>query len=1126
LSLELSMNPHHGFLAGGGEMGERIRALDWSTTPLGPVDGWPQSLRSALSHLLPSKAQIAMFWGPDLVTFYNDAYRPVLGGKHPGALGAPVREVWAELWGSGLEAMFDSVLTTGEAFWARDRPFFLERHGYPEETYFDFSYDPMRDESGRVNGVFCIVSETTGRVVGERRLRLLLDLGEVAQQAPTVSDVFTTAATVLARYPEDLPFALFYTRAGDSESAALVRASGVEAGGPFAPREIRARQRPCWPLASSLELVESESLAWPGPLRAGPWPEPIGQVAVVPCASGGEPPTSWLVAGISPRRPADDAHRDFLRVIGSNVAAALAAVRRSEDERRRLQMLAELDRAKTTFYSNVSHEFRTPLTLISGPVEDLLQDVDEPLGDAQRERLEIARRSTRRLQKLVNTLLDFARIEAGRVQASYVPVDLAALTADLASSFRSAAERGGLDLAVDCPPLAEAVYVDREMWEKIVLNLVSNAFKFTLEGSITVRLRGRDGRAVLEVIDTGTGIAASDLPRIFDRFHRVEGATSRTHEGTGIGLALVQELVKMHGGEVKAESTERRGTTFTVTVPFGTAHLPAERIGSKSTRPTTALGADVFVEEALGWLPGVPPTMPTPAAGPRPRIVWADDNRDMRDYVRRLLAGRYEVETATDGEEALAAARRARPDLILSDVMMPKLDGQQLTRAVRSDPSLREVPVVLLSARAGEEARIEALQEGADDYVVKPFSARELLARIDSRLQIARLRSEAFAATRESEETLRASDRRKDEFIAMLSHELRNPLAPLRSGLEILRMQHEQGVDAGRTVDMMERQLGHLVRLVDDLLEMSRINRGTLELRRERVTVASVVTAAVEASEPLIREAGHHLDVAMPQVSVWLDGDPVRLGQIVSNLLNNAARYTERGGRIWLDAEVRNDRVNLSVRDTGIGFTPEAAAGIFDLFHRGSRSKGLGIGLTIARRLAEMHGGTVGASSGGPGRGACFTLDLPLAAAPAVVKEKQRGTGGPARQRVLIVDDNEDAADSLGMLLEASESDVRIAHSGGEALAIFEQFDPGFVLLDIGMPDMDGYEVARAIRRLNSGRHPVLIAFTGWGQEADRIRAREAGFDHHLVKPTDLRTLKAILGVAPSVSPSPVQGGA
>jgi CheY-like chemotaxis protein len=368
--------------------------------------------------------------------------------------------------------------------------------------------------------------------------------------------------------------------------------------------------------------------------------------------------------------------------------------------------------------------------------------------------------------------------------------------------------------------------------------------------------------------------------------------------------------------------------------------------------------------------------------------------------------------------------------------------------------------------------------------------------------------------------TLRASDRRKDEFIAMLSHELRNPLAPLSNGIQILRAQHEQGLDPRRTHDMMERQLGYLVRLVDDLLEMSRINQGTLELRRERLTLASVVSAAVETSEPIIREAGHHLEITVPQVSVWLDGDPVRLGQIVSNLLNNAARYTERGGRIWLDAELRRDRVSISVRDSGVGFAPEAADGFFELFHRGARSKGLGIGLTIARRLAEMHGGTIRASSEGPGRGACFTVDLPVAAAPSVVKAKEAGPTGLARQRVLIVDDNEDAAESLATLLESSESEVRLAHSGQQALETYDQFDPEFVLLDIGMPDMDGYEVARRIRRSQGERHPILIAFTGWGQEADRVRAREAGFDHHLVKPTDLRKLKAILGVAPTVPPS------
>src|SRR5215831_2122098 len=298
----MAIDPRHGFLAGGGEMGERIRAMDWSRTPLGPIDGWPQSLRSALSHLLPSKAQIVLFWGPDLITFYNDAYAPVLGSKHPGALGAPVRKVWPEIWEPTLKALFDPVLATGEAFWGQDWPFFIERHGYLEETYFDVSYDPVRDESGNVGGVFCIVSETTRRVVGERRLRLLRDLGGMGQHASNVSAVFVSACEVLTRYAEDLPFCLFYDRARDGRAAELVAACGIEADHPAAPAQIGVTDDRSWPLVSALEILDAADLPWVGLLRAGCWAEPIRQVAVVPCASGGEPPTSWLVAGVSPRR--------------------------------------------------------------------------------------------------------------------------------------------------------------------------------------------------------------------------------------------------------------------------------------------------------------------------------------------------------------------------------------------------------------------------------------------------------------------------------------------------------------------------------------------------------------------------------------------------------------------------------------------------------------------------------------------------------------------------------------------------------------------------------------------------------------------------------------------------------
>jgi PAS domain S-box-containing protein len=426
---------------------------------------------------------------------------------------------------------------------------------------------------------------------------------------------------------------------------------------------------------------------------------------------------------------------------------------------RQREELAKLDELKTKFFANISHEFRTPLTLMLGPLEDAIADAAEPLPARQRERIAMVERNGLRLQKLVNALLDFSRAEAGRIQAVYQTTDLAALTHDLASSFRAACEKAGLTLAINTPSLREPVYVDHQMWEKIVLNLVSNAFKFTLEGRIEIDVSEEDGFAVLRVSDTGTGIPEAELPRIFERFHRVEGASGRTHEGTGIGLALVKELIDLHGGTLSVESTYGQGSMFTVRVPFGHAHLPQDRLGASYTQASTATRAEIFVTEALRWLPGTMAVealdgrdeiLPTAEAitGKHAHVLVADDNADMRDYLCRLLATRYEVTGAADGEEAFAAAHRTRPDLILTDVMMPQLDGFGLLQKLRADPGLSGVPVIVLSARAGDEAKVEGLQTGADDYLVKPFSARELLARVESHLNLARLRREAGEAVR------------------------------------------------------------------------------------------------------------------------------------------------------------------------------------------------------------------------------------------------------------------------------------------------------------------------------------------------------------------------------------------
>ena len=462
--------------------------------------------------------------------------------------------------------------------------------------------------------------------------------------------------------------------------------------------------------------------------------------------------------------PVTDEHGEvvFIAAEGRDITEKKAYEREIARQR---EELAQLDDLKTQFFANISHEFRTPLTLMMGPLEDALA-APAGLSPENSERLDLAHRNALRQLKLVNTLLEFSRIEAGRIEASFEPTDLSTLTAELASVFRSAIERAGLTLVVDCPPLPEPVYVDRAMWEKLVLNLLSNAFKFTFDGEIEVSLR-LIGKAVdLTVRDTGTGIPAEEVPRLFERFHRVKNARGRSFEGSGIGLALVKELVRLHGGEVRVESTVGSGSAFVVTVPLGSAHLPADRIEAPRNQTPTGTGSEAFVQEALRWLPtenANVATYFTDAHSGQPseddlagsRVLVADDNSDMREYIRRLLIG-YDVEAVADGGAALRSARARRPDLVLTDVMMPGVDGLELMREFRADPALSYVPVILLSARAGEESRIEGLEAGADEYLVKPFSARELLACVRAQLRLAKSRQLSREALRASEERHRA----------------------------------------------------------------------------------------------------------------------------------------------------------------------------------------------------------------------------------------------------------------------------------------------------------------------------------------------------------------------------------
>ncbi len=759
VAANLESHSPHIFISSGGEMGRLIREFDWSQTSLGALSQWSESILAATNVCVNSKFEICLWLGSDLIFVYNDAYISSLATKHPIALGKPGREVWWDIWDT-VGPMLRRVVETGEPTFSEDLLLEMQRRGFKEETYYTFSYSPII-ERGEIKGVFTALKETTERVVGERRLRTLRELGQEVIEAKTPRRAVEIAAEVISRNDKDLPFALIYILTTDGV-AELVSHTGLQGDSPNCPlqADFKSGSDP-WQferVISSKEAVTVDSL----PANLALQTSDKALVVPIPRAGSGDP-YGILVAGISSYRPFDEGYKTFVGLVAAQVATAIANASALEEQRERAESLAKIDRAKTIFFSNVSHEFRTPLTLIVGPLEGMIEQA-RPAAIVSREELQLVHRNSLRLLKLVNTLLDFSRIEAGRVEAIYEPTDLSTFTSDTASAFRSAMEQAGLEFVVDCESSSEPAYVDRDMWEKIVLNLISNAFKFTLAGRVTVHLRSVDERIELRVEDTGLGIPEEEQSKVFERFHRIEGMRGRTHEGTGIGLALVQELVKLHHGSIRVESAPGTGSKFIVSIPKeGIKSFADGQEVKQRMLKSTGVSASAYVNEALLWLPetqqGQMPEVFASDSVQAPhiqtttgRILLADDNADMRQYIRRLLGDNYAVDAVSNGIEALSSIRNNTPDLVLTDVMMPGLDGFGLLRELRAKESTKTIPVILLSARAGEDARIEGMQAGADDYMVKPFTARELLARVGAHLAMGRLRREVA----ERERSLRA----------------------------------------------------------------------------------------------------------------------------------------------------------------------------------------------------------------------------------------------------------------------------------------------------------------------------------------------------------------------------------
>ncbi|MEW2330116.1 ATP-binding protein [Micromonospora chersina] len=870
----------------GGDTGRLMAALDWGSTPLGGVDAWSQSLRAAVRIVLSSRYPMLLLWGEDFTQLYNDAYSALIGDKHPGALGDDVRVTLAEGW-DVLAPLIQEAMATGVASWVPALQLLLDRSGYREEAYFSVSHAPARDDDGRTVGIFTVCSEVTEQVVGQRRMRLLRDLAvRGGDAAPDVDGTCIRLADAISGHPLDVPFAAVYLREGDRlRRAACTDDERVRAALPAVTTDVDA----VWGVATAAGGSAAEISGLPARLTlpAGPWGDPVVTALALPLpsAEAGQP-LGVLVAGVSPSRALDESYRSFYDLLAQQVAVAVRNARAYEEERRRAEALAELDRVKTSFFTNVSHEFRTPLTLMLGPLADALDDEEERLSGRQRERVETAQRNATRLLTLVNNLLTFASVEAGRARSDTRRVDLAALTVELASVFRSAVERAGLRLEVNCPPLPRAVTIDPVNWERIVTNLLSNALKYTFVGRITVELHADEAGVRLTIADTGIGISDAELPRLFDRFHRVPGVRSRSHEGTGIGLALVRELARLEGGDVEVHSRAGSGTAFTVALPWTALDRPATATGpAEGTVGAAARGA---AREAAGWLADSPGT-PVPAASGDAvgaRILVVDDNADMRSYLMRILSDQgWHVRAVGDGRQALEAIRREAPDLVLTDVMMPHVDGFELVRRLRRDPATGTLPVLVLSARAGAEASVEGLALGADDYVVKPFTAAELIARIRAALSGARLRQRTAPVPPVRGAVSSYADPEPQETVAAAAADAGQPAA--RDGVrrpDVSRQEAVRAVDSSWTYRSEPAAAATMRR---DL----RAALATLDADPD--LVQDLVTAASEAMNNAVEHAQHP---SRPEVRVGLRVDA------------GTVRVTVRDFGTWRDRRPAMDR--------------------------------------------------------------------------------------------------------------------------------------------------------------------------------------------------------------------------
>jgi signal transduction histidine kinase len=915
---------------GGGEMGERIRRYDWAKTPLGPIEGWSQAFKTALRLCMASRLPAGIYWGPEHTFLYNNAHCANLGHKHPHALGQPAAIVWPEVFGT-IEPLMQRCLLEGKTSGADELPLLLSRPGFMQEVYFSFSYEPLITERGRIEAVYAIIVDASKRVIAERRLRTLQTLGSSDRHPKCPAEALTAAARIIERNAYDVPFASFYLWNANRDEASLYAVSNIEAGTALSPATVRAgdssQVAELARLAGS-ELIELRDSTAELRLESNSgWKTPPTRLAVlpIPCAAAGAP-AGFCIVGLNPHAPFDSNYLNFLQMLAGHLGDSIAAAYVYQREQARAKALVTLEDAQSTFFGNVSHELRTPLALMLGPLEEILDGNTASLTNEQLASLCMIRRNGTQLLKLVNEVLHFARDQSERLHAIFEPVNLASLTAQAAASFDWIAKRAGITFRVECEELDQPVYVDRDVWSRIVLNLLSNAFKFTVSGEIRVLLRKRHA-VELVVSDSGVGIPQRELGRIFERFHRVTGVGSRHCEGSGIGLALVKEFAEQLGGSVAVHSKLGEGSTFTVSVPFGPVHSSASSRATGAVQPLSSTEVPVELRTLL-TRPKSPDTR-----GRRRRVMLVDDNADMREYSSRVLREHFDLEIHSNGQSALAEARQRPPDLVITDVMMPDVDGLALLRELRLDSLTRAVPVILLSARAAEDARIQGLRDGADDYLVKPLSSRELVARATSAINLAESRAQAA----QQDERLR------------IARDLHDTLLQSVHGLSML-------IEAG--LQKLGPKEDSARRCFQDAKQAAGMaiaeGRAVLSLLR------SQKSERCDLSEGLLRLGRELLGDKSTRFSVDVVGRQRELRPrawaeayaICREALSNAARHANADSSVLRLSYL--DDLEISVRDDGRGMSlrmiSKGRCGHFGLNGMRERAAGLGAQLSLESR--------------------------------------------------------------------------------------------------------------------------------------------------------------------------------